>query len=224
MGRTAIRLARIGLIRIQESKPMGVSHSIALTNLAETLSCHGAPEQAKNCQKLLERALQIFASLPEFYTDPELSIPMYGSLGIVCSKLGMTVRAVELLEHNHKIIEICCGLESEYAAVNFIQLGKAYGVLGDTEKRHKLLEQALGIRERIFGPVHMQVASSITSLSIHIDDLTRKQQLLERALGIMEREVGLHHPHTQVTIEHLLDTYSRLGNKQKHSELRVRTA
>jgi len=224
MGSTAIKLARIGLVQTQESDPLGLYHGIALTHLANNLRCYGAPEQAKNSRKLLERALQIMASNPEAAEKPQCLIVPSGSLAIVYGKLGMTTKEVELLEQTLTMIEDSYGLENHHAAVTLSALGKAYGVLGRTEERQKLLEQALRIQERIFGPDHLEAAKSMTSLGIHIDDLNRKQQLLERALSIMEREVGLYHHDTQVTVEHLVSTYGRLGNTQKQSELRARVA
>lgn len=224
MGSTAIKLARIGLRKTQESDPMGLRHGVALTHLANNLRCYGAPEQAKNSRKLLERAREIMASHPEAAEKPQFIIVTSGSLAIVYGKLGMRTEEVELLEQTMKIIETSYGLETQHAAVTLSALGKAYGVLGKTEEREKLLEQALRIRERIFGPNHLEVAKSMTSLSIHLDDPTRKQQFLEQALRIMEREVGLYHQDTQLTIEQLISTYGQLGNTQRQRELRALVA
>lgn len=219
MGETAIKLARIGMLKTRESDPMSLKHGIALTQLGNLLRYYGAPEQAKNSLKLLERALQIMASDPDAAEEPHFLMVTSGSLAIVYGKLGMTTREVEMLKENLTLIENSWGMEIQHAAVTLSALGKAYGVLGQTEERQKLLEQALKIRERIFGNDHLEVAKSMTSLSIYIDDLTRKQQLLEKALSIMVREIGVSHQDTQITIDNLILTYGRLGNTQKQKEL-----
>ena len=63
------------------------------------------------------------------------------------------------------------------------------------EKRD-LLERALRIKERHYGPDHFQVTSTLASLgNAHGDlgDATKKRDFLERALRIKERHYGPDH-------------------------------
>ena len=70
-------------------------------------------------------------------------------------------------------------------AKTLTNLGIAYGALGDTARKKALLERALVIQERHYGPEHPQVAITLTNLGIAYGDLgdtARKKELLERAL------------------------------------------
>jgi Tfp pilus assembly protein PilF len=78
-----------------------------------------------------------------------------------------------------------------------------YGRLGDTQKKRELLERALAINERHYGPDHPNVATTLTNLGIvygRSGDTQKSRELLERALAIKERHYGPDHPEVKQLI------------------------
>ena len=74
--------------------------------------------------------------------------------------------------------------------------------MGDTARKKALLERALAIKERHYGPEHPEVAITLFNLGIAYGDLgdtARKKALLERALVIFEHAFGREHAYTQKT-------------------------
>jgi tetratricopeptide (TPR) repeat protein len=68
--------------------------------------------------------------------------------------------------------------------------------LGDAQKSRELLERALTIDERHYGPDHPEVAPTLTNLGSaygSLGDAQKSRELLERALTIKERHYGLYH-------------------------------
>ena len=68
-------------------------------------------------------------------------------------------------------------------ASTLINLATAYSVLGDVKMKKSLLERALVIKERHFGPDHPEMATVLTNLGSacgDVGDHTRRRVLLER--------------------------------------------
>merc|ERR1719254_150537 len=89
------------------------------------------------------------------------------------------------------------------AACVLAALGNAYGDLGDAARQRDLLERALAIDEREYGPDHREVAITLTSLGNACGDLgdaARQRDLSERTLAIMEREYGPDHREVAITL------------------------
>jgi tetratricopeptide (TPR) repeat protein len=69
-----------------------------------------------------------------------------------------------------------------------------------------LLERALEIRQKVFGPEDIHTAQSLNSLAILLQDqgdLARAQPLFARALAIKEKELGPRHPDTAASLNNL---------------------
>ena len=91
-------------------------------------------------------------------------------------------------------------------------LGSAYGALGDVAKARDLLERALAIKEREYGPEHRAVASTLANLGDaygRLGDVAEQRGLLERALAISRREFGPDHPHSQICTDTLASMSAR---------------
>ena len=77
-----------------------------------------------------------------------------------------------------------------------VTLGQAHGKLGDAFKAKQLLERALAIQEREYGPEHRELVGTLANLGNshgELGDASKQKQLLERALAIQEREYGPEH-------------------------------
>jgi len=65
--------------------------------------------------------------------------------------------------------------------------------LGHYQKQKELLERELSIKEREYGPEHVEVAETLYNLGNAFGDLgdyPKKKELLERALSIQEQAYG----------------------------------
>eukprot|EP00971_Amphidinium_carterae_P276034 5477545-Amphidinium_carterae.1 len=70
-----------------------------------------------------------------------------------------------------------------------MNLGNAYGQLGDASKKRDYLERALRIEEAHYSPDHPEVAITLTNLGNaygQLGDVLKKRDYLERALRILE--------------------------------------
>ena len=88
--------------------------------------------------------------------------------------------------------------------------GSAYGELGDPAKARDMLERALAIQERAYGPDHIEIAPALFSLGkVHValGDNAKAREFFARALAIAERAYGSDHPRTQMCRNNL----ARLG-------------
>merc|ERR1719235_1193780 len=73
---------------------------------------------------------------------------------------------------------------------------------GTIERQRDLLEHALRIQEREYGPNHRMVATTLANLGNTYGELgetERQRELLERALHIKEREYGAKHVEVAIT-------------------------
>ena len=82
-------------------------------------------------------------------------------------------------------------IEKDYLTSLLIWMNDGYGDLGDPQKQKELLERALAIQEKHYGPDHFEVAITLVNLGNAYGDLgdpQKQKELLERALPIFERQ------------------------------------
>ena len=87
-----------------------------------------------------------------------------------------------------------------------MNLGIAYGDFGDAKKQKELLERALVIKEKHYGPDHPQTAITLNNLSQaykSLGDAVKAKALATRAYGIFKTYHGEEHPHTQIAKRNL---------------------
>eukprot|EP00971_Amphidinium_carterae_P249199 4946591-Amphidinium_carterae.1 len=83
-----------------------------------------------------------------------------------------------------------------------MNLGNAYGALGDASKQRDYLERALRIEEAHYGPDHPEVAKTVANLGNAcgaLGDASKEREYLERALRIFEAHYGPDHPEVAKT-------------------------
>lgn len=86
---------------------------------------------------------------------------------------------------------------------------------GDYEGARAAYQEALTLRERVFGPVHREVAASASNLAIALSRLGRLTEALalyRRAERITEETVGLGHPRRAQLLHNLAITEAKLGS------------
>ncbi|KAH8053488.1 hypothetical protein JL720_14697 [Aureococcus anophagefferens] len=107
-------------------------------------------------------------------------------------------------------------------AITLTNLGNAHGDLGDNAKKRDLLQRALAINEREYGRDHVESACTLANLgNAHgsLGDYAKSRNVLERALAIQEREYGRDHVQVANTLHNLGNAYVDLGDDAKSREL-----
>jgi tetratricopeptide (TPR) repeat protein len=169
---------------------------------------------------LLERAL----SISEKVLGPENrdTAKSLSGLAILLRDRGNFARARRLLERALAINETVLGSEHPDTAENLSALGNLARERGNAalmrgrlvrarfhfRRARPLLERALAINEKMFGPEHLNTLESLNdviTLRMTRRDFTGAQPLLERALAMNEKTFGPEHPKTGEGLNYLGD-------------------
>ena len=101
-------------------------------------------------------------------------------------------------------------------------MGRTYRRLAEYGTAERLLEQALAIGERVFGPEDVRVALTLDYLGVVLadrGDYTRAARQLERALAIRRKQLGSDHEEVAVTLAELGRVYQDEGLNQRAEPL-----
>ncbi len=129
---------------------------------------------------------------------------------------------VLLLERVLAVQEHHYGAEHLALAETLLNLGIAYGNLGDDQKKKALLKRALAIQERHYGLEHLAVAITLVRLGDAyraLGDVQKAKELLERALAIQERADNSEPLELAVTLTRLSVIYRILKDVKKAQAL-----
>ncbi len=146
---------------------------------------------------------------------PEVEVPTWP----LCERLVLqTTAALELVDRY--------GLELEPAA----DLFKRAGIYSSSRGRHRqaapFLERSLGIREKMLGPEHPDVASSLNNLAnlYYVQgDYASAAPLHQRSLGIREKVLGPKHPEVATSLNNLALVYHDQGDSASAEPLYERS-
>ena len=128
-----------------------------------------------------------------------------------------------LLPHSDTILSQMRALtiETEYVDLMSI-LGDSHYILGNYIESKQLLEKALAIKEKHYGPEHVEVADTLYELGIvfiYMDDCNRSKQLLEKALAIKEKHYDPEHVEVAHSLHQLGKAYRHLGDYNRSKRL-----
>src|SRR5579875_94245 len=99
-------------------------------------------------------------------------------------------------------------------AVTLNSLALLYHRQGKYQNAKVLYQEALEVRERVYGPVHESIAQTLNNLASLYADLGKYQEaevLYERALPIYQHTVGPDHPDTATALYNLAMLYEEQG-------------
>ena len=112
-----------------------------------------------------------------------------------------------------KIKEAYFGGDHKEVAITLMNLGNAYGSLGDAAKQRELLERALKIDEAYFGKDHFEVAITLHNLGVSVRHIMEgyeaAKQTCERTLHIYLQTCGPEHPYVVMMQSHLRDVLQK---------------
>jgi CHAT domain-containing protein/Tfp pilus assembly protein PilF len=130
-------------------------------------------------------------------------------------KQGKTNESVPLAQEAVRIAEATFGPQHANTATALQKLGAAYTALGNYPEGERLLNRALAIREKVFGPeAALPVAESLNSLGevdYYEGKYTEAELLWKRALAIREKVLGPEHPDVAESLDDLGVLYQNLG-------------
>lgn len=126
--------------------------------------------------------------------------------------------ALELWRNAQVVVDRELGPESESAADVLEYLAGLQVVLGNYPEAETNYEQALAIREKIFGATHPHTARALNDFAIvyqTLGDHVKAIPLHERALKIYEAEFGPAHETVAGSLENLAGSYFLLGEYER---------
>lgn len=146
--------------------------------------------------KYTEKALAIrLEILGENHLD---TAQCYNNSGVVSGKLGDNEK---YLKYAKKGLEIRLALNAsgEILAESYANVGNAYKYIGNKEKNLEYQIQALKLRRKAYGDMHIDTANSYAELGCAYADLQQDEKYLEyslKALEIRRALIGDKHPDT----------------------------
>ena len=126
--------------------------------------------------------------------------------------------ARELLERGAERIERQLADQPEIQGRLLNVIGDAYVQYESDDKAKALLDRALNLNTKLFGPSSTEVADSkhsLARLALKRSEYDKARQLYEQALDIRERKLGPQNVATADALNELAFTFYRLGDSQK---------
>ncbi len=174
-----------------------------------------------NRKRLLPHVLQLMHHLQgqsEFQSNEfqEVFGPLAYSAGYCYRILGQSKQAAILFEQAltaHQQIGSDVRIASSQQA-----LGCVLGKMGDVQREEELLNLALEIRKKIFGPAHSEVATVQINLANCLHACGRDKEALDillPALGVFERLVNPNDPDLALALIGLANIYSDIEQFEK---------
>ncbi|HEY6148655.1 MAG TPA: serine/threonine-protein kinase, partial [Thermoanaerobaculia bacterium] len=124
----------------------------------------------------------------------------------------LTVRG--LLDAGAKRVQKDLSEEPELKAEMLNVMGTVYQRIGELEKARPLLEEALAVRRRVFGPEHVRVAESLNDLGVLLrekNEPAAAEPVLLQALAMRRKLLGPAHKDVAQTLVELGRLYSDRG-------------
>ena len=131
-----------------------------------------------------------------------------------------TLRA--LLDNGAKRVQTELAGEPDLQAELLTMMGRTYRRLGNYDKAHQLLAQALAGAQQAMGPEHVRVAHALSDLGVvqvDLGDYVGAGQSLERALALRRKLLGPEHPDVAITLAELGRVYQDQGLRDRAEAL-----
>jgi tetratricopeptide (TPR) repeat protein len=100
-------------------------------------------------------------------------------------------------------------------SISLEKIGVINQSMGNYTEALPLYERSLSIREKVLGPEHPGVATTLNNLAVlyqSMGNYTEALPLYERALSISEKVLGPEHPDVATTLNNLAMLYESMGN------------
>ncbi len=158
----------------------------------------------------------------ELTDQPLVRAQLLNTIGSTYANLGITARAVPLLEECLAIREDAVGEDDTLVAATLISLGNIYRYTYEFDKADAVLSRALRIQERHFGPTYPQLAHIYNNLGVIASqrgDYVAAHAHTQRCLEVRRAVLGDEHRQTATSMGNL-GTYAwDLGRFREGREL-----
>jgi eukaryotic-like serine/threonine-protein kinase len=202
--------------------------------------------QALGFRPLVVEAALALGTLHELQAEYEVALTHLRAAFFEAASVGMDRVALEaaarlVLTTGVRLARHDEGIEwAEHARVYVARLGEAARLSsanlfnneaalrrqrGERDEAIRLHAQALALRERILGPDHPDVATSLSNLGLVVGDTSDRAQARElhaRALAIREKTLGPDHPNVASSLDNLGGVARALGDYETARALHER--
>jgi eukaryotic-like serine/threonine-protein kinase len=128
---------------------------------------------------------------------------------------GETVTVREVLDAGAVRLDTELANQPEVRTTMMRVVGDVYGSLGLADRRRPLLEQALAEQRALYGPDHPEVATTMMSLGVALQDAGEREEarrLFRASLATFRRLHGNGHPMVAEGLNHLSFVEETMGN------------
>ncbi|EAR97278.2 tetratricopeptide repeat protein (macronuclear) [Tetrahymena thermophila SB210] len=178
--------------------------ALLLENIGNIYKMKGDFPKARAFQ---EEALQII--LIQVGEKSVEAARLYNNLGNLYASLGLYKKADKRLKKALKIVDnlyVSAEEQAQLKALCLCSLGEIHRLRGNLENSLEFLEEALEIREQVFGSGHIELASNCENLgNVYFDlgDFHKAKKFYERALVIKKSSLPKDSPEIALTLNNL---------------------
>jgi tetratricopeptide (TPR) repeat protein len=148
--------------------------------------------------------------------SPNIAAELFISLSGVCFSKGLYQQGLQYADSANKLIDK--DQQSLLYSSVLNTRGKNYFVKRDYDSAYSCFNEALEIREKIFGKVHpltAEIIHNIGSITTELGNFSMAEEYLTDALEVRSRMLGEDHPLTADTYNNLGTLYNALGEDEK---------
>ena len=154
----------------------------------------------------------------EFAGSPKIKGELLNAIGVTLDKLGLPMRAAEILEKALAVRQVALGPIHHSTLATGNSLGEACLAAGRTARALNLFQAMLKVRESTLGPDHndtLECQSNLAMALAKVGDLTKAIPLFERTLQAQKSNLGIDHYDTLTTQNNYASTLSEAGRNEE---------
>jgi tetratricopeptide (TPR) repeat protein len=211
-----------------EKQAFGEGHVKLVPTLRDLGVAYGALGDRQKQLELLKRALAIQEASEEDPLEVGLALAYlgnaYGDLEDWNEQVRLGLRALAIFEQAQAFVgdKVSATVINLGMAEILMNLGNAFGALGESGKALQLQQRAVAIQEECCEMNSCKWAQALTNLGYSSmregDDLTNSKKYLERALLIYELSINKDDTDRAITLLYLGLVYGALGNSDKKTQ------
>jgi serine/threonine protein kinase/Tfp pilus assembly protein PilF len=173
------------------------------------------PEKDGRALKVVDLLDQAVAKLDdEFVGSPRIKGELLEALGRTYSGLGLTAKALPVLEKARALLQTTLGPEHRETLVCVNNLATVYLDAGRPAEAQQLVEQTLKLQKAKLGPDDPDTLTSMNNLALAYERQGRRSEslpLYEETLKLRKSQLGPDHSQTLISMNNLGEAYRHAG-------------